>query len=195
MVYRLDHNVSNHTWTDVERLKEHPQWKQIPNMRFNAKSPDPIAKNTTNTVKQGGNTTTTQKKEYYTVRNDRLQELVTENKVTLDRQTLTPITAYVYPKYPAYPKYPQQIPYQPRRRSGGTGGTTTTTFISLRPKAQTPRAIPTRKRQRVRKTKRNGATASPPAHSSARKWVRRQSRRSPSAIGSSAAIRRRVAWR
>ena len=75
-------------------------------MRFNAKSPDPVANKTTNTVQQGGNTTTTQTREYYTVRDGRLQNRVTQNRVTATMLTPTVVGAYVYP--PVIPYSPQQ---------------------------------------------------------------------------------------
>lgn len=108
MLYRLDHDVSTYSWSTSEHLKEHPYWQQIPQMRFNPKSPDPVATTTTKTVKQGGEQRTTQTREYYTVRNNQLQERRTENKVTVQKQILTPIGAYAYPVNPQAAHYPQQ---------------------------------------------------------------------------------------
>ena len=91
MVYRLDRGTSTTSWNTVEHLKEHPDWRTIPQMRFDPKSPNPVAKNTTNTVKKDGSTGTIQKREYYTIKNDRVQDLHTENKLTTNWQKLTPL--------------------------------------------------------------------------------------------------------
>ena len=157
-VYRLDHNVNTYSWNTVEQLKEHPDWRQAPNMRFDPKSPNPVAKNTTDTTKQGGNTTTTKQREYYTVKDNKLQTRVTENKVTVDRQgrdshadlcvseavadadeprtdfRRARATTATRPRgrlRPAshWPRPPARTD-PARRRNGGTGGTTTTRFTS-----------------------------------------------------------------
>ncbi len=107
-VYRLDHSISTYSWNTVEHLNEHPDWRQVPNMRFDPKSPDPVAKKTTETVTQSGSTTTIQKREYYVVKDNRLQERHTENKVTVDRQTVTPVRSYVSPTNPRANPYQQQ---------------------------------------------------------------------------------------
>ena len=73
-VYRLDYSVSTYSWNTVERLKEHPYWWQVPQMRFNPTTPDPVAKTTTNSMNQGGAGYTIQQREYYVVRNGRLQD-------------------------------------------------------------------------------------------------------------------------
>jgi hypothetical protein len=109
MVYRLDHSTSSYSWSTVEPLKEHPYWWQIPQARFDPKSPDPVAKKTSTTVTQGGDRSTLQKREYYVVRGDRIQTLRTDNKVTTNRETLTPVPALVYPRYPQ-----QANPYPPQ---------------------------------------------------------------------------------
>jgi hypothetical protein len=109
VVYRLDPTVSSYSWNTVERLKEHPQWYQVSNMRFDAKTPNRVAQNTTTTSMQGGSSVTTQKKEYYVVRDYRLQEKVTQNQVTTRGQKLTAVGAYpVYPKNSMTSPYPLQ---------------------------------------------------------------------------------------
>jgi hypothetical protein len=98
-VYRLDRVVNTYSWETVEHLKEHPRWQQVPDMRFDAYSPNPVAKKTTETVNQGADRTTTQKREYYTVTNDKLQDRHTETKVTVDKQVATPVGSVPYPPY------------------------------------------------------------------------------------------------
>jgi hypothetical protein len=108
MMYRVDHVTSTRTWTTVKPLDEHPYWYQMPNARFNAKTPDPVAKKTTKVVSQGTDRRTVQKREYYSVRDNRVQELYTDHKVTETKQKLTPVQALVYPKAGRSAAYPQQ---------------------------------------------------------------------------------------
>jgi hypothetical protein len=96
MAYRVDQNVNTYTYHTIEQLKEHPYWWQDPTMRFNRNSPNPVAKRTTtDSVNPTGDRTTVQSREYYTVRNGRLQDKRTDNKVTVTTPTLTPIGPYV----------------------------------------------------------------------------------------------------
>jgi hypothetical protein len=104
MLYRLDHSVSTYSFNTIQRLNEHPYWWQVPQMRYNPVSPYPVAKTTNNAVTQPGARYTTQQRQYYTVQNGRVQDRVTENNVTVDRQTLTPVGPYAYPRNsPAVP--------------------------------------------------------------------------------------------
>ena len=75
-------------------------------MRYNPVSPNPVAKKTAETVTQGNSVSNVQKREYYYVKNGRIQDLHTDNKVTTVTPKLTPVPAIVYPKYA------QQSPYQ-----------------------------------------------------------------------------------
>jgi hypothetical protein len=108
MRYRLDHTVNTYCWNTSEHLQEHPYWQQVPQMRFDPNSPDPVAKTTNKTLKKGASSYNIQKREYYTVKGDRLQERRTENKVTVDKQTITKMGPYPYPRNSQVKPYPQQ---------------------------------------------------------------------------------------
>ena len=96
-LYRLDHDVSSYSWITSQRLKEHPYWWNIPNMRFNSVTPGPVAKNTTTSGSQAGASYSVQQREYYSTWNGRLQNRITENKAKVDQQTQTPVGQYAYP--------------------------------------------------------------------------------------------------
>jgi hypothetical protein len=98
MMYRLDSDVSSYSWTTMERLKEHPRWNDIPNMRFNARTPDPVAKHSSQTVQKPGVSSNIKTREYFIVRNDRLQTRITENTGVVTRQRLVPIGVYEDPR-------------------------------------------------------------------------------------------------
>jgi hypothetical protein len=108
-IYRTYDQPSVEYSSNSEYLKEHPYWYQIPQMRFNAKSPDPVAKRTTETANQGGDQTIVQKREYFTVKDDRLQSRVTDTKTTSTKRVTKQVGSYVTPiiSNPA-PAYQQQ---------------------------------------------------------------------------------------
>ena len=109
MAYRMDQSVNTYSYSTVEHLKEHPYWWQDPTMRFNRNSPNPVAKRTTtDSANQTGDHTTVQSKEYYTVRNGRLQDRHTDNKVTVTTQTRVPVGTYVDPKAAQAAAYQQE---------------------------------------------------------------------------------------
>jgi hypothetical protein len=107
--YRLDYSVNTYSYNTIEQLKEHPYWYQVPQMRFNRYSPNPVAKTTTtDSVNQAGNRQTVQTREYYVVRDSRIQDRRTQNKVTEYKQILTPVGSYVDPKSMQAAAYQQQ---------------------------------------------------------------------------------------
>ena len=106
----MDYSVNKYSYNTVEQLKEHPYWWQVPQMHFNRNSPNPVAKQTsTDSVTPAGDRSTVQKREYYVVRDGRLQDRRTENKVTEYKQRLTPIGSYVDPRSPQAAAYQQQV--------------------------------------------------------------------------------------
>jgi hypothetical protein len=107
MVYRLDSGTTTKRWNTVERLNEHPLWWDVQKMKFDPKTPNTVAKNSAATMKKGGNTSTTQQREYFTIRNNRVQERHTENKVTTNWQKLTPVGPVVVQQNPPVMPYPQ----------------------------------------------------------------------------------------
>ena len=82
-------------------------------MNFDPHTPETVAKRTTTTTGAGGNTTTVQKKEYFTIKNDKVQDKVTATKVTENWQKLQAVGPVVVmpPKGQSQPyrqPYPQQ---------------------------------------------------------------------------------------
>jgi hypothetical protein len=91
IVYGLSRGTSTQSWRDVQNVYEQPTWWNQPGMRYDSRSPNPVAQDTTTVTKQGLNTNTLQKREYYTVKNDRIQTKVTENKLTRNWARLVPV--------------------------------------------------------------------------------------------------------
>ena len=116
-VYRLDFSVNTYSWQTVEQLKDHPYWWQVPQMRFNPVSPDPVAKTTTNSVMTGAGFGTVQTREYFDVRNGRLQDRRTQNRAIVYTPILVPTGTYVYPRSPIVP---EQNPPEPPPGSSAT---------------------------------------------------------------------------
>jgi len=109
-VFRLDHVVSTFSWTTVERLKEHPYWWTVPNMNYNSVTPAPVTNKTTASGKQGATSFAVQQQEYFSTWNGRVQDRLTQNKVKVDQQKLTPVGQYAYPaNTPTAPDQTQSV--------------------------------------------------------------------------------------
>jgi hypothetical protein len=117
-VYRLDFSVNTYSWQTVEQLKDHPYWWQVPQMRFNPVSPNPVAKTTTNSVMTGAGLGTVQTREYFVVRNGQLQDRRTQNRAIVYTPTLVPVGTYTYPRNP--PMEAEQKPVEPPPNSSAT---------------------------------------------------------------------------
>ena len=95
--FRLDFRVSTFSWNTVERLKEHPNWWQVPGMRFNAASPNPVARTTVSSTNQGLASSAVRQRQYYTVQNGQIQNRVTQNSVVMRSPVMVPGRSYAYP--------------------------------------------------------------------------------------------------